>query len=572
MDCLDGKDLTTTLNDAGPFATQRALLIFIQLAEAVAHAHAKGIVHRDLKPGNVIIEAHDDVEMAKIVDFGIAQVGGTDKRPTQHITQTGEILGSPLYMAPEQCIGNEQDARTDIYALGCVMYEVLTGEPPFAADNAVKTILKHIHDEPMAPSAKANGVPADLDKIILHCLEKQPGDRYQTASDLCADLQKVLENRPVHVNRPSIKIATKERRRQIIQQIAITCTASLVIAGGLFYFFNDPYANKTGQELEIEGYMRENGAGASPDYKTALNLYRRASKKGNNDGLVSEALLYEDGHGVPKDEAKAAELYRRAADLGNPRAQHNLALLYEDGHGVSKDPKEAMKWYQRAAAQNNHSSETNIGALYANGMGFPQDYVKAFEWTMKGARGGIPKAEYLIGTHYHYGLGVPKDPKKAITWYSQAIQHGQTEALSTLADVYGFEMKPPDYDQAFQNYERAADQGDKAAMVRLGQMYESGLGTKKDYKRAYEFYSKAADGNYSAAYYQLSLLYTKGRYVKQDPAQAKKWMSRFEKEDNARHHDLSVKYKSSTSADRNQTKAAEWFKGTRSGEDDPVKQ
>lgn len=568
MDCLDGKDLTTLLNQQGPFNAQRALLIFIQLAEAIDHAHAKGVVHRDLKPSNIIIENHDQAEIAKIIDFGIAKIKNADSRPTQQLTQTGEIFGSPLYMAPEQCIGNEQDARTDIYSLGCVMYEVLTGEPPFVADNAMKTVLKHIYDEPVPPSKKAVGkIPEDLDKVILHCLEKQPGDRYQTASSLASDLQKVLEERVVQISRPSIRIAARAQRKRVVKQIGMTFAISLVLAGGMFYFFNDPYANKTAHEIEIEGYMQENGADNKKDYAKALKLYRLASKKGDTDGLVSEALLYETGKGVAQDFKKAFELNQKGAELGNPLAMHNLALMYENGEGVPIDYKKAMFWYQKAAALNNHSSETNIGALYANGYGVPQNYAKAFAWTSSGANGGIPKAEYLMGLHYHYGLGVTKDLKKAISWYTRAFQHGEVNALNGLGDLYGH-SKPPDFDQAFQYYERASELGDAAATVNLGLLYESGLGTKKDLKKAFELYTTAANMNDTGAYRQLARLYRDGIYVKKDANTSRTWTERLEQaqhESNAKSGEASYQ----GSSLRSQTKAHEWFENTRKESSDP---
>lgn len=569
MDCLDGKDLTTLLNEQGPFNAQRALLIFIQLAEAINHAHTKGVVHRDLKPSNIIIETHGATEIAKVVDFGIAKVNSADARPTQQLTQTGEIFGSPLYMAPEQCVGNEQDARTDIYALGCVMYEVLTGEPPFVAENAVKTVLKHIHDEAVPPSAKASGkIPADLDKVILHCLEKQPGDRYQSASELASDLQKVLEERAVQVNRPSIRIAAREQRKRILKQIGITLAVSLALAGSMFYFFNDPYANKSAQELEIEGYMQENGAGTTKDYAKALSLYRLASKKGNSDGLVSEALLYQDGKGVDQDYRKALELNQKAAELGNPMGMHNLALMYENGEGTPTDYNKAMSWYQKAAALHNHSSETNIGSLYANGWGVPQDYKQAFVWASRGAEAGVPKAEYLVGMHYHYGLGVTKDLKKAISWYTRASQHGEAYAWTGLGDLYGRAMKPPDFDQAFQNYERAVELGEPTAAVNLGLLYESGLGTKKDLHKAFDLYNTAAQAYEVSGYFQLARMYKDGIYVAKSASTAKMWMDRAKEEQLGRHaRPGEVSYRGSHL--RSQTKASEWFNKTRSGSGDP---
>jgi serine/threonine protein kinase len=185
MDYLEGPSLGDLLDRTGSVPADEAIDIFRQVLKGLAHAHRKGVVHRDLKPRNMVLAVDEDgTVQVKIVDFGIAKVIPQDGGESQHLTQTGEVFGSPIYMSPEQCSGLPLDLRSDIYSWGCVMYEVLTGAPPFLGKNAVETMSMHVNDPPpdfkqMAPNVV---IPEDLQQVIFGCLEKQPKKRYQTAN------------------------------------------------------------------------------------------------------------------------------------------------------------------------------------------------------------------------------------------------------------------------------------------------------------------------------------------------------------------------------------------------------
>jgi len=189
MDYLDGKSLEKIIKEEIGLSVPRAIDLFLQMTEAVGYAHARGVVHRDLKPSNMIIEGNPDgVELVKLVDFGIAKsLLATDSGRTR----TGDVIGSPPYMSPEQCEGLKLDARSDIYSLGCVMYETLCGAPPFVGTNSIQTILKHMRDQPVPISKAANQqtVPDDLNYIVMRCLEKNREDRYRNVAELKRDLQ-----------------------------------------------------------------------------------------------------------------------------------------------------------------------------------------------------------------------------------------------------------------------------------------------------------------------------------------------------------------------------------------------
>lgn len=172
LDLVIGSSLADVLQAEYCLDSTTAIDLFCQITDALAYAHSRGVVHRDLKPSNVLISS--ETGLIKLVDFGIAKYLPTDQSGKVDLTQTGDIFGSPLYMSPEQCQGDELDARSDIYSMGCVMYETVCGVPPFTGANPVKVILAHLNEQPKcigeaAPMAK---VPKSLESIILHCLKR----------------------------------------------------------------------------------------------------------------------------------------------------------------------------------------------------------------------------------------------------------------------------------------------------------------------------------------------------------------------------------------------------------------
>ncbi len=190
MDYLEGKTLSEILDAQGPLSLTRFQTIFGQCLSAIAAAHRSGIVHRDLKPGNIMVDRDDRLW---VLDFGIAKIlpvapeGSSGKDlSAQSLTQTGALLGSPAYMSPEQCLGQAPDHRSDIYSLGCLMYEALTGRPPFRGTSALDTMYRHLNSSApdLCAVAQEIRVPPSLADVIFKCLEKNPKDRFQSAEEL----------------------------------------------------------------------------------------------------------------------------------------------------------------------------------------------------------------------------------------------------------------------------------------------------------------------------------------------------------------------------------------------------
>jgi tRNA A-37 threonylcarbamoyl transferase component Bud32 len=191
MEWIDGTDLEPVVRRGGPLSVDRFIHIFGQCASALSLAHAKGVIHRDIKPSNIVLcNTPERPDFVKIVDFGIAKV--LDDGDDISLTRTGDILGSPQFMSPEQCQGEPLDARSDIYSLGCVMYEALVGCPPFTGENAVQLMYKHVHEIPKQPRClKPDLQMADiLEPILFRALQKDPNRRYASMAELESELKR----------------------------------------------------------------------------------------------------------------------------------------------------------------------------------------------------------------------------------------------------------------------------------------------------------------------------------------------------------------------------------------------
>ncbi len=197
MEYVDGRTVRDLLQEGHRLLPERSLEIIDGVLRALDYSHQAGIVHRDIKPGNVMVTRNGDV---KVMDFGIARAM-SDAQAT--MTQTAQVIGTAQYLSPEQARGERVDSRSDLYSTGCLLYELLTGRPPFTGDSPVAIAYQHVRENPVPPSRVDPDVPPWADAIVLKAMAKPPGDRYQTAGDMRADLQRAASGMPVAAAPPT---------------------------------------------------------------------------------------------------------------------------------------------------------------------------------------------------------------------------------------------------------------------------------------------------------------------------------------------------------------------------------
>jgi eukaryotic-like serine/threonine-protein kinase len=197
MEYVDGRTVRDLLQEGHRLLPERSLEIIDGVLRALDYSHQAGIVHRDIKPGNVMVTRNGDV---KVMDFGIARAM-SDAQAT--MTQTAQVIGTAQYLSPEQARGERVDSRSDLYSTGCLLYELLCGRPPFTGDSPVAIAYQHVRENPVPPSRVDPDVPAWADAIVLKAMAKSPADRYQTAGDMRADLQRAASGLPVAAAPPT---------------------------------------------------------------------------------------------------------------------------------------------------------------------------------------------------------------------------------------------------------------------------------------------------------------------------------------------------------------------------------
>jgi serine/threonine-protein kinase len=205
MEFVDGQTLREIVKGTGPLSQQRVIEVMADVCAALDFSHRHGIIHRDVKPANIMITKSGAV---KVMDFGIARALADG----QNMTQTAAVIGTAQYLSPEQARGEAVDARSDVYAAGCVLFELLTGEPPFSGDSPVAVAYQHVREDVRSPSTVNTEVPHELDAIVLKAMSKNPANRYQSSSEMRSDLVRVLRGqRPL-----APAVMTEEERTALL--------------------------------------------------------------------------------------------------------------------------------------------------------------------------------------------------------------------------------------------------------------------------------------------------------------------------------------------------------------------
>jgi serine/threonine protein kinase len=244
MEYLDGESLGACLRRTGQLDEERAVRIALQAASALSAAHAKGILHRDIKPENLFLLRRKDTDFVKVVDFGISKSlhAGEGEESTPRLTQTGMVLGTPLYMSPEQARGEEDlDHRIDVYALGVILYEMVTNVVPFQGTNSLSIISRVINEEPRPPRELRPGLSPELEAVILHAMAKDRDQRYSSCDTLAADLAALLQDvsttgTRLRLNAPLPSRGGRRRPPLPVRIMGLLVTVSAVSMAGWMMF------------------------------------------------------------------------------------------------------------------------------------------------------------------------------------------------------------------------------------------------------------------------------------------------------------------------------------------------
>jgi serine/threonine-protein kinase len=237
MEFVNGRTLKEVLAAEGRLMPRRALEITADICAALEFSHRHGIIHRDIKPGNVMLTQNGQV---KVMDFGIARALASGATT---MTQTSAVIGTAQYLSPEQARGEAVDARSDVYATGCVLYELLTGHPPFVGDNPVSVAYQHVREDPRPPSGSNRDVTPDIDAVVLKALAKNPLNRYQSAAEMRGDLLRAAAGRPVY--------ATPVMREEDIPTVPVGVPRAQV----------GPRTGRTGQMARVPDPRRRRASG-----------------------------------------------------------------------------------------------------------------------------------------------------------------------------------------------------------------------------------------------------------------------------------------------------------------------
>lgn len=252
MDYLQGISLADLIKQDGQVSVERSIKILTQATDALDHAHRAGVLHRDLKPSNImLVEYEDEKDFVKIVDFGVAQLIGAGGEQ-QRLTQMGEVCGSPVYMSPEQCQGLELDHRSDVYSMGIVIYETLTGCLPILGKTMVDTMSKHISEMPprFSESRPDLYIPERIEAVVFKALAKDPANRHQTMSELCRDLDTAIpkpgKSQVLRTDFPTMPGEEKKESAKPNVKVIAAVAGAVVVAGigiGSFALFSKPASN-----------------------------------------------------------------------------------------------------------------------------------------------------------------------------------------------------------------------------------------------------------------------------------------------------------------------------------------
>lgn len=325
VEYIEGTSLHWLISDQGKIDVSLAMPVFLQICQAMEYAHHNDVLHRDLKPDNVIL-LPGQVETTgsgtvKVVDFGLAKL--LDGSDVQKLTKTGEVVGDPNYMSPEQCQGRPLDARSDIYSMGCLMYECLSGQAPFVSDSPVATLYRHVSEQPDR-FAQRSGVPPALESITLTCMDKKPDNRYESFAALAEALQSFQQNPQLKTRAPRAVAAFGRFPKR--QALIVYSVAFLILAGGIgAALYNSTLSGRDSgnADSELLAVARERlrqydfklSKGREVNKRDSMQAIKLAEELGDTNAMARATIALADSYATEHQSDRAYQVVMKAVNL-----------------------------------------------------------------------------------------------------------------------------------------------------------------------------------------------------------------------------------------------------------------
>lgn len=506
MEYIEGESLAALIARRAPLSVERKLRLMDDVCAGMACVHAAKLVHRDLKPDNLMLDRGADT--VKILDFGIA------RRMEEGPSGFTQGIGTPGYMAPEQIAAGTVNRRSDVFAMGAILYELLTFRRAFDGASQAEVVHKILHEEPAPVLELCPDLDARVGAVVHKALAKAPANRFRDVDDFRAAL--------TAASTPAVETAdTSSRGRRLGAAAALT----LLIAGyGVTRFDLTDASFKTDGDTSVP--CPEGGAcsalegdtnrerGVTPDMARAIVLYQKACDGGAADACNDLGALYEDGSGgLTQDLALAVALFRKACDGGSADGCSNLGFRYgSGGGGLPTDPARAVALYEQACDNGSGIGCHNLAVGHEEGYGgLAKNLGRAAALYQEacGYDGGAESCTRL-GFHLENGtLGLTRDATRAVTLYRQACDGGSVRGCNNLGVAYanGDGGLVKDVAAAVALYQMACDGGDAIGCTNLGRHYHLGDGLPKDLARAAALYQQGCDGGHAVGCHFLAALH-----------------------------------------------------------------
>lgn len=567
MEYLEGVPFHTYISSFAPLEVGEALSFMAPIVEAIASAHSRGVLHRDLKPENILIVGSSGDASIKVVDFGLSRIEREDLYETAGGNRM--IAGTPAYMSPDVFRGRAFDPRSDIYSLGVVLFEALTGSQPYEADSAIALLsLKSTQAPPSLGQAIDREFPPEVEALVQKAMALEPEARFQTMTELKEALEQCLEKiayRGRESDAPAVAASPSRKPLSAGLIASILGLGFLGICLSFFFvykYFESTLAERGKQEKPVaesprlhiqqleamEGVSGEiraiyekakhgdipsmielgdilfKGEGVAKNIPAARKTYEVAASAGDTNAQNRLGWLLEQSG---NESEKAKEWYRKAALKGHKEAALNLTRLlrYEEigfrnsGKPRNFSPEELIKWHKILADKGDPTALQFLSTYYEEGRYLPRDDAKAAELLEKAAKAGSAQAALGLANRYEAGQGVEKDPEKAKQWLAFAARRGDpvTSALAKSGGFKNMHMSP-----TAKMLESDAKKGDAGSMGRLGAFYL----VEKQYDKALPWLEKAAAKGDLSACGNLGYMYDNGAGVKKNYQKAFKYFSK----------------------------------------------